>query len=660
MQEAKAVRRAGRCLAQLLPLLFAGACALVPDAAKDPDQDGHSFATDCESWDADAHPGAEEQPYNGVDDDCDPDTPDDDLDGDGFIAAEDCDDADPARAPDAEEQPYNGVDDDCDPDTPDDDLDGDGFIAAEDCDDADPARAPDAEEQPYNGVDDDCDPDTPDDDLDGDGFVESEDCDDTDPARAPGAEEICGDGVINDCEGTLAASRAACGALPATLEASAALAAFAGEADEDSAGISAASVGDVTQDGVPDLLIGARGYDGAYADQGAAYLVPADTRGVASLADAPIRLDGSGAGHDLGNNVAGSEDLTGDGLPDLLISAHGYAGNAGAVWVVPGPVTRDQTLGSDGFLIEGAAPGDTLGGGRGGLRAIGDVDADGVSDLLLGAYASDAGAHNGGAAYLLLGPLTGDTDVSAARTRWLGEEDDQLGWSVDLAGDTDGDGLAELVLGAPGDGSGPGEVLLFSAQERGEVALGDALATFTGEVSGDQAGRQATGAGDVDGDGLDDLLVAAPGASSSAGVAYLLLAPFSGTQSLLTAEAVLLEQQGGAQLGATTCSAGDMDGDGHADALFSAPGLDLEGRGGAGQVGFFYGPFSGALLMEDADVLLPGPVSNSVLGASLAVAGDLDGDGATELLVGAIYHTEDRLDARNAGALYLFAGGGAF
>jgi len=128
-----------------------------------------------------------------------------DEDGDEYMKAEcqglDCDDTDPNVNPDADEIPYNGKDDDCNPDTKDDDLDGDGFDHTDDCDDTDPNVNPDADEIPYNSKDDDCNPDTKDDDLDGDGFDHTDDCDDTDPNVNPDADEICDDGIDNDCDG---------------------------------------------------------------------------------------------------------------------------------------------------------------------------------------------------------------------------------------------------------------------------------------------------------------------------------------------------------------------------------------------------------------------------------------------------------------------------
>jgi hypothetical protein len=148
-----------------------------------------------------------------------------DADGDGSPEGEDCDDDDASVSPDATEVPYDGVDNDCDPATPDDDLDGDGALVATDCDDENPDIHPDATEA-CNDVDDDCDGDVDESigdlwylDVDGDGFGDpdtgvqdcdgfswfvdnGDDCDDTSSEAFPGGTEVC-DELDNDCDGTI-------------------------------------------------------------------------------------------------------------------------------------------------------------------------------------------------------------------------------------------------------------------------------------------------------------------------------------------------------------------------------------------------------------------------------------------------------------------------
>ncbi len=175
---------------------------------KDSDEDGICNALDCKPFNANVYPGNSETSYNGLDDDCDENTLDDDLDGDGFavLTGEDCDDTDASINPNAEEIPNNDVDENCDGEILIVDEDGDGFNSDEDCNDTDPSINPDAEEVANNEIDEDCDGETLVIDEDGDGFHSDEDCNDDDPQAFPGAScddgDVCTvqDKLTEDCE----------------------------------------------------------------------------------------------------------------------------------------------------------------------------------------------------------------------------------------------------------------------------------------------------------------------------------------------------------------------------------------------------------------------------------------------------------------------------
>lgn len=124
-----------------------------------------------------------------------------DDDGDGFLSSVDCDDSNPNINQNQIEVSYNGIDEDCNPGTLDDDLDRDGYLLVNDCDDNNQNINPDQTEKPYNGTDDDCDSLTLDDDIDQDGFLFTDDCDDNKDDINPNAEEIPNNGIDEDCDG---------------------------------------------------------------------------------------------------------------------------------------------------------------------------------------------------------------------------------------------------------------------------------------------------------------------------------------------------------------------------------------------------------------------------------------------------------------------------
>ena len=535
------------------------ACSAAPEAV----ETGCEAATWFTDWDGDGYGDAEApvtacvQPGDAVDD------------------ATDCDDGNAAVHPNQDEVWYDGYDQDCDGGN-DYDADGDLWLDAEeggggDCDDTDPSVNPDAVEVWYDGVDQDCD-EADDYDVDGDGHqaevAGGGDCDDADAARSPDADEICDDGVDNDCDGTA-------GACAPSGELSLAEAvAFLGEGYQHAAGFSLAGVGDMDGDGDGELALPTVGDSRGEALSGTVHLVFGPALAGGSLADADARLLGEDVLDRVGYAVVGLGDANGDGLADLATSApfrSEEVDDGGLVYVVLGPVSGERSLSqADGRLSGdrvGALAGTALAGG-------GDVDGDGWVDLLVGA-AED------GAAWLALGPLTGAVSLGDAAAVIEGDGDGSAaGTAIGGGGDLDGDGYDDVAIGAPGQVSlgvdAAGAVAIFLGP------IDDAAAVLAGSAEDEAAGSAVAIAGDLDGDGYDDLIVGAPysaAGGTDAGAALIILGPVdAGAQEAWDAAVTRVLGDGeDDNCGASVAAAGDVDGDGRDELLVGAPYEDSGG-----------------------------------------------------------------------------------
>ena len=215
------------------------------------------------------------------------------------------------------------------------------------------------------------------------------------------------------------------------------------------------------------------------------------------------------------------------------------------------------------------------------VASAGDVNLDGYDDLIVGAEGDDDGGDRAGAAYLILGPVTGDVDLSMADAKFIGEDaGDSAGLVVASACDVNGDGYDDLIVAASGDddgGDAAGAAYLILGPVAGDVDLSAADAKFIGEDENDSAGRSVASAGDVNGDGYDDLIVGASGDADGgnyAGAAYLILGPVAGDVDLSLANAKVIGEDEGDNAGFSVAPAGDVNGDGHADLIVGASGDD--------------------------------------------------------------------------------------
>jgi hypothetical protein len=270
------------------------------------------------------------------------------------------------------------------------------------------------------------------------------------------------------------------------------------------------------------------------------------------------------------------------------------------------------TAQSPRLTISGNAAGDRSGQA---VQGAGDVNGDGYDDLIVGAPASDAGGLPGSAR--VLSGLDGSVIHS-----WTGSPDDLFGASVAGAGDVNGDGLADVIVGVPNDGTGgtaAGRAIVFSGAD------GSVLWSFDG-AAGDRLGAAVNGAGDVNGDGYDDFIVGAPlhaGVGAGSGQVHV----YSGVDGT---ELWLLDGVAASDnFGWSVAGAGDLDGDCHDDFLVGAP-LVTTGAGvGAGQTQVFSGATGGVLWTFD------GAVADGHAGWSVAGAGDVNRDGVPDIVVGA-------------------------
>ncbi len=359
-------------------------------------------------------------------------------------------------------------------------------------------------------------------------------------------------------------------------------------------------------------------------------------------------------------NALDVADFDGDGVADLLVGANGeYASDrAGRALVVLGP-TQGSLQADDADLVLWGRNDQDLAGND--VAFVGDVDGDGHGDLLVGAPGDKVSGDLSGVAYLVHGPISGTYDLEDVGTLLLGEaSNDQAGEQVAGPGDLDGDGLDDLLVGAAWHGSilaGQGVVYGLLGVPSGELSLADADLRISGDQPTTCMPEEIVGPGDVDGDGLDDVLFTGLEYGSEQdrrGLAWLMTGPISGSMTVASARATFASESWAVNW-ASAGAAGDVDRDGYADILLGAD--DAKDTTGA-EVGAAYlilGPISGYHEPFPYDLALVGEGESSCTAAALTGAGDVQGNGHTEILVGALCADAP---GHNSGAAWLFESAG--
>ncbi len=287
-----------------------------------------------------------------------------------------------------------------------------------------------------------------------------------------------------------------------------------GEQINDFSGHSVDFAGDVDGDGMQEVLVGAYhrndGLEGSY--EGAVYVVDPVASGDQSLDDA-LRILGSSAGIEAGYALAGPGDMDGDGLAEVAIGARydGTSGEyAGAVYVVAGPATGITTVADADSVWTGEVAGAYAGSA---LSRAGDVNGDGLADLLVGSRRQDGTGDSAGAAHLVVGPLAAGGSLLDATARLLGiNAGDRAGWSVADGGDFNGDGFDDVWVGAPRNSEElrvAGAVYLALGPLLGTHSLQDVNGRILGAMEENLLGVAIAGLGDVNGDGGADVIIGA-------------------------------------------------------------------------------------------------------------------------------------------------------
>ncbi len=413
--------------------------------------------------------------------------------------------------------------------------------------------------------------------------------------------------------------------------------------------------------------------------------------GWTAVADADALVVGNHAeGWDI-EGATGAGDVDGDGLADVLVRARSRDEDRDRVWLLRGPIEGRSALeeraplwesftaggpiaggdlDGDGLseLVIGTVPGwdgngrlllfegavGALGGaaraevwfrssfGDGQVALAGDADGDGTADLaVVDRYTSIAPAVYG-AAWILPGTVEGLVDPDDVGVRIEGTAEASPSGPV-AAADVDGDGLGDLVIEAGG---------------QARVFLGPVAPGTTADADATVCCARALAAGDVDGDGLADLLLGSSGDGTGesvsgelVGAAFLFLAPLQGDRASEAAIATIHGAPGTWYSAETVAVPGDLDGDGRAEVALSGD------TGWANAAFVFRGGVTGTRTTTDADVVLYGDEYDET-GRGVTGAGDTDGDGFSDLLVRSPYYDDGGED--RAGAVALFRGGLGF
>jgi hypothetical protein len=381
-------------------------------------------------------------------------------------------------------------------------------------------------------------------------------------------------------------------------------------------GHKAAGVGDVTGQGYDGLLIGGPGYDDR---RGRAVLYMGSADG---LGQKPVwEAEGEKPGDGFGDVVGALGDINGDGYMDFFVSAPEYSTaklhHCGKVYIYLGGPHGPGA--KPAWTAEGTTPEELFGDCA---ASVGDVNGDGYPDFMIGAYGFDKFR---GKVYLYLGSSRG----YGKKADWTFEGEDQgdwMGYGIGPAGDVKGNGYDDVLLGSKYHNHpfhNAGKVYLFYGSSRGLSSTPDWV--HYGEAAESRFGHHLSGAGDVNGDGYADVVVGAPGFDRSRGRAYLFLGSSSGLKD--QPDSVMEGQVTGESFGTDVGSAEYTQGDGYAGVLVGGPGYATF----PGSANLYLGSPAGVSRLPQNREL--GEAGGNSFGSIIGSAGDVNGSGIPDWFV---------------------------
>jgi hypothetical protein len=363
---------------------------------------------------------------------------------------------------------------------------------------------------------------------------------------------------------------------------------------------------------------------------------------------AAATVESNQANAEMGYSVASAGDVNGDGYSDVIVGAYLY-NNGGRAFVYHGSATGIN------ITVAAAVESYQVNAQMGySVASAGDVNGDGYSDVIVGANQYGNGQFFEGAAFVYYGSATG-ISTSAAAIVESNQSDAFMGTSVASAGDVNGDGYSDVIVGAPNYDNGQsneGAAFVYHGSATGVSTT--AAATVENNQASARMGQSVASAGDVNGDGYSDVIVGAwlyDNGQTEEGAAYVY---HGGATGISTSAAVTLEcNQAGGQMGIFVASAGDVNGDGYSDVIVGANQYD-NGQDNEGAAFVYHGSTTG--ITTTAAATVESNQADGNMGISVASAGDVNGDGYSDVIVGAHLYSNGQSDE---GASFVYHGSAA-